>query len=125
METVWRRAFLMILAALMLLTAWTPAVAESSQDSRVTEWLAAKAEEQKDPWAAAILRAGAKEISWDGQEASFLLRGYDPKLKELGAYFKTEDKAAWRAQAAENYDTGLRGGRHAAEKVRSGGPAPD
>lgn len=93
----------MILAALMLLTAWTPAVAESSQDSRVTEWLAAKAEEQKDPWAAAILRAGAKEISWDGQEASFLLRGYDPKLKELGAYFKTEDKAAWRAQAAENY----------------------
>ncbi len=80
-----------------------PAQAEGAADSRVTGWLAEQAQTQKDPWVIAILEAGARDIVWEEGKATFSLRGFDPGLKALGAYAKAEDRAAWRAAAAENY----------------------
>ena len=75
---------------------------QKSGDARVDDFLAQQAKGQKDPWVLAILDAGARDVSWEGNTASFRLRSFDPGLKALGAYPKAADKAAWRAKALEN-----------------------
>lgn len=101
-----RKTVVVWLLVLLLLAACFGAPAEQPagqpDDSLVTSYFERQAAEQKDPWVAAIFAAGARDITWDGNTATFFLRSYDPALKKLGAYGKAEDKAAWREQAAEN-----------------------
>ena len=93
-------ALLLVLA--LLLAAGAAVFAEETGDSRIEVFLAQQAEKQKDPWVLAILDAGARDISWDGNTASFFLRGFNPELKKLGSYAKSEDKDGWLREAAEN-----------------------
>ena len=61
-----------------------------------------QANKQTDPWEKAIYESGAKEVVFENGALSFSLRGYDPRLKELGDYQKAEDKSAWLQAALEN-----------------------
>ena len=73
-----------------------------SGDGRVDALLTRLAEGQKDGWVLAILNAGARNVSWEGNTATFRMRGFDPGLKALGAYARAADRAAWRRQALAN-----------------------
>ena len=100
-----------LLTLVLLVTASFGAAAEQTADSRVEDLLRQAAESQKDAWVIAILEAGAREITWEGNTARFFLRGFDPDLKALGSYQKAGDREAWRKQAIEN----IQGYRLAAE----------
>ena len=94
-----------VLAAvlLLILTVFCFAVsAEPQEDSRVETLVKSLAEGQKDPWVTAILQAGARDITWEDNTATFFLRGFDPDLKALGSYAKAADQEAWRQQAVRN-----------------------
>ena len=83
-------------------TADQPAEGEEAADQRVESFLSAQAAAQKDAWTKAILEAGAREIQWEGNTASFFLRSFDPDLKTLGGYAKAEDQQTWRTRALQN-----------------------
>lgn len=70
--------------------------------ANVDSVLSTLAAEQKDVWTKSILEAGARDISWEGTEASFSLRSFDPNIKALGKYSKAADQKAWREQALAN-----------------------
>ena len=93
-----------LLMCLLMVAAGYPAAAEGAEaaDKRVESFLAEQAAAQKDAWARAILEAGAREVHWEGNTASFFLRSFDPDLKALGAYAKTLDRKTWQAQALQN-----------------------
>ena len=97
-----KKKLLLVLALLILAATATVTFAEQAGDSRIEVFLAQQAEKQKDPWVLAILDAGARNVSWDGNTATFFLRSFNPELKQLGSYAKSEDPAAWRRQAVEN-----------------------
>ena len=45
---------------------------------------------------------GVDQFAVDGNSVSFRLRGFDPKLKSLGAYATALDPSAWLASALKN-----------------------
>lgn len=73
--------------------------AAQAADARVSAFLSAEAEGQKDVWVKAILQAGARDVSWEGDTASFMLRSFDPDVKTLGTWAKTTDPAGWVSRA--------------------------
>ena len=77
-----------LLMCLLMVAAGLPAAAEGAEaaDKRVESFLAEQAAAQKDAWARAILEAGARDVHWEGNTASFFLLSFDPDLKALGAY---------------------------------------
>ena len=94
-----------IILCILMAAGCLPALGESASagdNSRVERFLAAQAGEAKDVWVRAILEAGARNIAWAGNTATFFLRSFDPDLKELGAYAKASDRAAWRDRALAN-----------------------
>ena len=57
---------------------------------------------QSDAWEKAIYESGAQAVTFENGKLSFLLRGYDPQLSELGAYKSAADKSIWLETALEN-----------------------
>ena len=92
------RLLCLVLVCLMGLA---PAENAAGTEDRLDRFLADCAAEQADPWMQAILQAGAREVTWQGNRADFLLRGFDPEIKTLGSYTEAADQQAWREQAAE------------------------
>ena len=86
---------------LICLIGLAPAESVPETEDRLTRFLADCAAEEENPWMQAILQAGAREATWQGNRADFLLRGFDPEIKTLGSYTEARDKQAWRDQAAE------------------------
>ncbi len=68
----------------------------------VNALLLQQTEKLNDPWQKAIYESGAENISLEGNRLSFTLRGYDPKLKELGAYANAENPTEWLMTALRN-----------------------
>ncbi len=64
--------------------------------------LVRQTEKLSDAWQKAIYTAGAKNISLEDGSLSFTLRGFDPKLNDLGARSKAEDPEQWLQTALEN-----------------------
>ena len=91
-----------LLLALLAAVLCAGAFAEQTDETRVNDYLRLQAGQQKDPWMAAVYEAGAQNVTWNGETATFFLRGFDPDLKALGAYARAEDKDAWRQEAFAN-----------------------
>ena len=72
----------------------------SGAEGTLERFLADCAAEQENPWIIAVLKAGARSVSWQGNRADFFLRGFNPELKSLGSYTDAPDKQVWREQAA-------------------------
>ena len=99
-----KRLISLVLCLLMVVSC-VPALGEttaSPADSWVDAFLSAQAASQEDVWMLAILKAGVKQISWEGNTATFSLRSFDPDLKALGSYASAGDQSAWRKQALQN-----------------------
>ena len=97
-KTTLRRLAVLAVMLACLLTA----AAGLAGDERVDAFLEEQAKDQSSPWVLAILESGAREVSWEENTATFMLRSFDPRLKELGSYGKAEDRAAWRTAMLEN-----------------------
>ena len=61
-----------------------------------------QSKKQNDAWAKAIYESGAQAVSLENGQLAFSLRGYDPKMSELGAYKNAENKAVWLQAVLEN-----------------------
>ena len=70
--------------------------------SVINDLLMEQTANNKDNWQIAICESGAKDVSVGENSITFTLRSYNPKVKDLGAYAKAEDKAAWLKTALEN-----------------------
>lgn len=70
--------------------------------SVINDLLMEQTANNKDNWQVAICESGAKDVSVGENLITFTLRSYNPKIKDLGAYAKAENKAAWLKTALEN-----------------------
>ena len=68
----------------------------------VNSLLLEQAEQSTDAWLREICGSGARDVVYHSDSVSFSLRGFDPKVKELGAYAKAADGNAWLRSALEN-----------------------
>lgn len=64
--------------------------------------LLSQTEKMSDAWQKAIYVSGARNIRIEDNTLRFSLRGYDPKLKELGNRVKSEDPEKWLLKALNN-----------------------
>ncbi len=88
----------LLMSLLIILTALPfSAGAEADAASIASALAAEQAEKQTDPWVLAILQSGPRGASLQNGVLTFTLRSYDPDLKALGSYSRSEDPAAWRA----------------------------
>ena len=71
-------------------------------EKKVNALLVRQTEKLKDAWQNAIYQGGVKNISVEEDTLTFSLRGYDPKVKELGAFASAEDPEAWLKAALAN-----------------------
>ncbi len=55
-----------------------------------------------DGWQKAIYESGAQKVTFENDVLTFYLRGYDPKLADLGEYSKAADKNEWLWAALKN-----------------------
>ena len=60
------------------------------------------AEQSTDVWYREICLNGTRDVDYSSGSVSFSLRGFDPKVKELGAYSKAADGNAWLDTVLEN-----------------------
>lgn len=72
----------------------------SAADYNVDALLEELSEASKEPWEKAIYDEGARQVGQSGDEVTFLLRSFDPKIKSLPEY--GEDKAGWLDGFFEN-----------------------
>ena len=70
--------------------------------SVINDLLMEQTANNKDNWQIAICESGAMDVSVGENSITFTLRSYNPKAKDLGAYAKAEDKAAWLQTALKN-----------------------
>ncbi len=70
--------------------------------SVINDLLMEQTANNKDNWQIAICESGATDVSVGENTITFTLRSYNPKVKDLGAYAKAEDKIAWLQTALKN-----------------------
>ena len=104
---VMKKALALCLCVLLLIgavpfCAAEGAAASSDMAELVHALLLREAAKLKDPWQKAILESGVDQFAVDGNSVSFRLRGFDPKVKSLGAYATALDPSAWLASALKN-----------------------
>ena len=58
-----------------------------------------QADAADDPWEKAIYEAGARDIDMEGEQLSFSLRTFDPRLEEMSPYSQEENLDSWLSQA--------------------------
>ncbi len=61
-----------------------------------------QAKKASNGWQKAIYESGVQNVTLENNTLTFYLRGYDPKLGDLGEYSKAQDKNDWLWSALKN-----------------------
>ena len=93
MTRIQKTMALLLALILMLSTAGALAQETAWDNNRLNAYLVTLADESKDPWQQAIYRAGAENLSMEGDTLSFYLRGFAPNVKSLPKF--AEDPEGW------------------------------
>ena len=80
----------------------SPRLTPVSAGRTMNRLLLDQADENAGAWIRAICESGAADVRLEPDAVSFRVRGFDPRLKELGAYARAADGEAWLQEALDN-----------------------